>query len=142
VVLLWSCSNSSMSFLCGGLQSWGHRTPGGVSSEQSRGAESPPLTWWHASFDALQDTDGFLGCGRVHIGGFSSTKVPYSNWQWEYHQKQSSAMQAIITWNTPGYRKLRIISNSIPLWTTKGFKLLLWNYETPESSNYSNWPWE
>jgi len=40
----------------------GHRTPGGVSPEQSRGAESPPSPCAHAAGDAAQGMVGLVGC--------------------------------------------------------------------------------
>jgi len=40
----------------------GHRTPGGVSAERGRGAESPPSPCAHAAGDAAQGMVGFLGC--------------------------------------------------------------------------------
>ena len=46
---------------------------GGVLQEQSRAAESPPLTAVHASLDATQYTVGLLGCKHAlpaHIESF------------------------------------------------------------------------
>jgi len=48
-----SCAESSRA---------GCRTPGGVSSWQSRGAESPPMTCWPHFFGAAQDMVGLLAC--------------------------------------------------------------------------------
>ena len=45
MVLLWTRFNSSVSFWCCGPRT-GRSTPGGVSGEQSRGAESPPSPCW------------------------------------------------------------------------------------------------
>lgn len=37
------------------------RIPGGITSEQRRGEESPPSNFSHAFFNAAQDTIEFLG---------------------------------------------------------------------------------
>jgi len=60
VALLWTCSNSSMSFLCWGLQSrmqdsrWGRQN-------------HLPCPAAHASLDAAQDMVGLLGCQRTLV---------------------------------------------------------------------------
>jgi len=46
----------------------GRRTPGGVSAERGRGAESPPSPCAHAAGDAAQGTIGFLGCKHTPTG--------------------------------------------------------------------------
>lgn len=61
VARLWTCSHRPMSFLCWGPQNWTQHS-GGVSQEQSRGAEPPPSIAGHNPFLAVQYTTGFLGC--------------------------------------------------------------------------------
>ena len=64
---------------CAECSGAGHRTPGEVSPEQNRGAESPPSTCWPCLFDAAQDTFGLLGSAHCQVMlSFSSTNNPKS----------------------------------------------------------------
>ena len=61
VFLLWTCSNSSMSF-CWGLQSWTQDSSWGI------GAESPPSTFW-PHFFWCSPGYGWPSGPQAHIGG-------------------------------------------------------------------------
>jgi len=60
MALLWTCSNTSLSFLCWGLQSWMQDSRWGLT--RAKGQNPLPHPAGHASLDASQDTVGFLGC--------------------------------------------------------------------------------
>ena len=66
--LLWTCSKRSKSFLCWEPNTTGCSTPGGISGEQSRGAEPPPLTCW-SSFSWCNPGYGLPPGRQAHIAG-------------------------------------------------------------------------
>lgn len=60
MALLQTCSNSSVSFLCWGHQSWLQYS--GWSLTRAEGQNPLPCPAAHTPVDAAQDTFGFLGC--------------------------------------------------------------------------------
>ncbi|KAJ7401305.1 hypothetical protein BTVI_97185 [Pitangus sulphuratus] len=62
LVTLSGLARTSWCPSCAGDRRAGCSTPGGVSPEQSRGAESPPLICSWTALDAAKDTGGFLDC--------------------------------------------------------------------------------
>lgn len=79
VTSLCTCSNRFTSLLCWGPQA-AHSVPGGVSKEQSWGAETPPWPTGCSSFDVAEDVVGFLSCqcASLIILNFSYTDIPKS----------------------------------------------------------------
>ena len=66
----WTCSNSSISFLCGGLQAWMQYSRRWALTGVE-GDSHLPLPAGHHSSDAAQDTVGLLGCRHTLLAHVS-----------------------------------------------------------------------